>query len=770
MPPTGLIANTPTDLDQLKVVAEAPPERGAATTPKSIHDQCPDRSRPPRCERSPLSLSGRKRAVRSDLFSERRLTSSLAVPPPASGSVLTPAGWHLKMRSVMFESSAPTAKSAEVTNSVSARSLAAVAFLKARFDENADHLDIFMPLLLDAVAALRDHSFTSAEVQGLMVSRHGLSMPQQAITTLLARAGRRGNVRRSDGRYHAVRHPVESPNVANERLRIDAEHAALASALRSHAQSRGLMIQTDDSALTMLFDFLENQQVGLLLDGASPPVGVKGLRREFRLIAEFVYHIITTNDPLRSPLTAVIEGIILYNVAFLPNFPEATQRFSHLTVFFDSGVVRQAVGYEGPAAQALARETVNVFKAAGIHCLVFDKTILEIKRLLSMYEHKLASSAGRLSLRPGTMSRHLLTQRFGPSDLKQMSALLEHDVSAAGLQIATMPPRIPKYTLDEKSLAEKLANPDTGDEESARVIHDVDCVAGVLTMRRGHRSTRVQDARVLFVSHQATVIKTVNEWFKLQNETGVSPMVHVRWISNLAWLKHPQLIRDFKLREMVALCAAALRPSRKTWERFLRHLENLRKTGAITSDEQAAVVVSELTDTCLSDVESMAEGDVDARTLDDVIERVKTSYSAAASAEIAAAKVSADARIASALAERDAAVADARNVDKVATNSAISAREKARELQLRVERQSGLAASVLSAVLSVGPALGAVIGAGVLIRHYWTDLGHATRAGAILVVMFLVLETIGVLGHVKHAREWFREWLHIRIRRWWIGQ
>ena len=263
-----------------------------------------------------------------------------------------------------------------------------------------------------------------------------------------------------------------------------------------------------------------------------------------------------------------------------------------------------------------------------------------------MYEHKLATSAGRLSLRPGPMSRHLLTQRFSPSDLKQMSALLEDDVRLAGLQIATMPPRLPQFTLDEQGLAERLATPDGGGEDSARVVHDVDCVAAVLTMRRGQRSTRIQTARVLFVSHQTSVIRAVDKWFSEQNETGVSPMVHVRWISNLAWLKRPQLIRDFKLREMVALCAAALRPSRKTWDRFLRHLETLRKTGAITSDQQAAVVVSELTDTCLSDAESAAEGDVDARTLDDVVERVKASYSAAAAAEIAAAKVSADTRIA----------------------------------------------------------------------------------------------------------------------------
>ena len=197
-----------------------------------------------------------------------------------------------------------------------------------------------------------------------------------AIATLLARAGRRGHVRRSDGRYHAVRHPVVSPTVTNERLRINAEHAALASALRSHCQARGLMISTDDDALTLLFEFLENQQVGLLLDGPPAPASVTSFRREFRVIAEFVHQIITTTDPLRSSLAAVIEGIILYNVAFLPNFPEANQRFSHLTVFFDSGIVRQAVGYEGAPAQTLARETISVFKAAGIHCLVSTRPSL----------------------------------------------------------------------------------------------------------------------------------------------------------------------------------------------------------------------------------------------------------------------------------------------------------------------------------------------------------------------------------------------------------
>ncbi len=62
-----------------------------------------------------------------------------------------------------------------------------------------------------------------------------------------------------------------------------------------------------------------------------------------------------------------------------------------------------------------------------------------------------------------------------------------------------------------------------------------------------------------------------------------------------------------KLHELVALCAAALRPSREIWEAFVRELRKLEASGQITSDESVAIIVSELSDIRLGELQDEEE-------------------------------------------------------------------------------------------------------------------------------------------------------------------
>src|SRR5439155_25897518 len=112
-----------------------------------------------------------------------------------------------------------------------------------------------------------------------------------------------------------------------------------------------------------------------------------------------------------------LEGLVLYHATFLPDLADVARRFSNLTVAFDTVLVRQALGYEGSAPRALLRETIDLLIASGVRCVVFDKTIREVQRILRFYQERLATSEGRSSIRPGPMARHFLTQRYAPSDV-----------------------------------------------------------------------------------------------------------------------------------------------------------------------------------------------------------------------------------------------------------------------------------------------------------------------------------------------------------------
>jgi hypothetical protein len=109
-------------------------------------------------------------------------------------------------------------------------------------------------------------------------------------------------------------------------------------------------------------------------------------------------------------------------------------------------------------------------------------------------------------------------------------------------------------------------------------------------------------------------------------------MIHQIRLTNFAWLKKPASASQLKVHELIALCSAALRPRRETWDRFIRHLQALRDSGAVNSDEAAAVLASGFTDRWLSDIEE--QDDVEADTLTEVVERVKDTYREQISAQL----------------------------------------------------------------------------------------------------------------------------------------
>jgi hypothetical protein len=154
-----------------------------------------------------------------------------------------------------------------------------------------------------------------------------------------------------------------------------------------------------------------------------------------------------------------------------------------------------------------------------------------------------------------------------------------------------------------------------------------------------YRSMTIEDAQAVFATASPLVIRNTRLWWEEdEHETGVEPVVHIRALTGLAWLKKPSLCSDFKVNELVELCEAALRPSQRTWERFLRHLDTLEKSKKLSSDEVTAILVSAMSDHLLkaTEFENDDPSDIDAVTLDEIVGRVTASYAADAKERVQA--------------------------------------------------------------------------------------------------------------------------------------
>ena len=645
--------------------------------------------------------------------------------------------------------------------------LLTVAFLKARLDEGSDHLGIFMPLVLDVLVRLPTQNFTTGDIQEALAANHGVAMPQQTVATLLKRATSKNYLQREAGRYKLnPTRDLPPSNVAGEKVQIENGQRRFAEALQSHAAKRGLTVESTDAALEMLFRFLEEQQIALLLRNPLKPVDrADASHRERAIVAEFIQDLVRNDPALLAVLRGMLEGLVLYHAAFLPDLSTASRRFRNLRVFFDNNLVRQALGYEGIAMNTLMRETVDVLKASGIQCCVFDKTVREIQRILTMYETKLATAQGRSSLRPVPMTRHFLIQRYSPGDVREMSALLEREIAAAGFQIHRVPSRIRDYTAGEQALAARLADPVTKDEQEPRVVHDVDCVAGILTLRKGHQSTSIENVREVFVTSSSLVIHNIRIWWEEdEHETGIEPVIHIRALSNLAWLKKPSLCSDFKVRELVALCTAALHPAQGTWERFLRYLDSLQKSQKLNTDEVTAIVVSAMSDRLLreAEVDKDDPNDIDAVTLDEIVDRVTVSYAADAKERVRVVTEKFETKRAELEARERAATARA---DAAESTAAEQARRHALVVDGRARAWARFVTRSVKLLMIILVGAGAVA----LITGHPFHSGWVGLVIGFTVVLFVTLELLGILRHVSEWAESMEAHLTRRFRDWLTG-
>jgi hypothetical protein len=270
-------------------------------------------------------------------------------------------------------------------------------------------------------------------------------------------------------------------------------------------------------------------------------------------------------------------------------------------------------------------------------------------------------------------------------------------------------------------------------------VHDIACVAGVLTYRGGHRSDSLDDAKAIFVTTSGITTRCVSDWYSAQGGRGLSPIMHYLLLSNLAWLKRPASAAQLKLHELVALCAAALRPSRGAWDAFLSHLRKLRDSGVLSSDEVTAIVATDLTDRLL--VEEGVDEDSDAATLSEVVERLKASYRGAAEVEI-----------------------------NKARQAAQQSEAETLRVRMHLDNRARSAAKVICWALAIVVGAGLLIGTAVTVAD--TAAGSTPGTGAIILAAGLGVAGLASLlwgFNANASRRWLEEKLTAAVRRWMGG-
>lgn len=476
--------------------------------------------------------------------------------------------------------------------------LAILSYIDSRIDSDpsfTDRIGIFYPLILEAVAKQGTHPFSTEDICDYLRLEYGFTLPMHVADTLISRckkggyvAGRRDNYRRTDKQ-------IDRTDLPRRNLLFEKRYKKTVINLVEFFKTQGVEVNSEQ-AEQRLISFLELTFGTSVLEGE-----VEGAKRfsstKDRVLGKYLEHVATEDSDDYDIIRRLAQGMVVRQVVLYPGVEEKLPPLRGLVVYLDSTVICKLAGFDTPQEQAYVTQAVRVLKHAGVSIRVFDATISEIQGILQNVMNNWGKPVSGLG--PKAYSLQMPKNGFTRSDVNLWRNDTESKIrSQTNIRMDCTPQRETQYVLDERKLEERLRDKDNkeGPGISARVRHDVNCIAGILTIRAGKTSRQsIAKAKALFVSDSPRTIANVNKWWRQdEGRDDIPPIFSLTALANYAWLRDPQgqetgeALIDTSL---LLACSTALLPTDAMWSHFTERLRSHVSDGSISKENVAAIIL-----------------------------------------------------------------------------------------------------------------------------------------------------------------------------------
>ncbi len=220
---------------------------------------------------------------------------------------------------------------------------------------------------------------------------------------------------------------------------------------------------------------------------------------------------------------------------------------------------------------------------AGLAC--FRDTLRELEGIHEFTVHCLRSRSGiRRELWGAT--EYLARSGKSASDVQLMADHLERDLRDLGVSVKDRPPPVPSLTVDEVRLGACLRQAIRYRSDEP-LQHDLDAITAIHRLRRGDVFSRLENAKVIFVTTNTSVARTASTFFREHyGRRKFAPLcMPDHQFATLAWLKKPLRAPDLPTKYVLADAFAGLNPPESIWRAYIAEINKLEAGGGITTED-----------------------------------------------------------------------------------------------------------------------------------------------------------------------------------------
>jgi hypothetical protein len=453
------------------------------------------------------------------------------------------------------------------------------AILEVDLTEGSDFIDLLSPLVMEALARLGEGTGSAWGIAESLRDRFGVDAPVHVVERVLKRLVRSDTVSTNSNQY-TIGGDYDSANftrLENEFLR---QHQALLESLITFAHERFSVVLDQNQAAEALEDYLSAFDIDVLhsiVGGGSYDVEDDGSEYS-AIIGAFIRNAVAARPEDFKYLEAIVKGHLLANVLYFPDPDVPRRRFKGTSIYLDAPFLVTLLGLAEDEEIKAARDLMRLFFRAGVKLACFHHSVGETRAILSRF---LTSGRGRQE-----SARRLAKAGLTLGSLTRLVDRLEKELESWKIEIKVKRPVTERTNLDEAGLLEQLKGLRYTDTSGIAVRNDVDSLASVYRLRRGHLSAHVEDCGTLFVTDNEAIVGIANQFFSDSiPHNYVSVAMSTTAAINLMWLKYPMGSPDLPRHLLLAHAAVAIVPSERTWGLYEQAIERVRKDDTITEDD-----------------------------------------------------------------------------------------------------------------------------------------------------------------------------------------
>src|SRR5258706_2184697 len=511
--------------------------------------------------------------------------------------------------------------------------LFSLAYLKIHWDSNRGiFLDNFIPFVAEALK-LQDENVISIErLQNNLFQAFKIRILQSVIKALLFRMRKPGFITLRNHIFTKNDKKLTESLFLPIQQEVERIFTALIVDFVAFTENNYKFSISEKQAEDSLMKFVSyNQTLIYRPEGEQEELidDVPDLSVEMKyIVANYIYLARKSKPEIFKYIETVVKGYMIAQVLYLPNVYDTKKLFRKTKIFFDTPFIILALGYSGEYFRNPCSELLDLLYQSNAKLYCFEHTFEEIKGILSACSNHL----GEYSDSPfGRTVRHFTSLGYTSSDVNLLVSKLRRNIESLKMEIIASPNYSDhRYVIEETELLEKLKGEMTQPVDinlEQRLLRDVASVSAIYRIRKNNYASDLEDSAAVFVTTSSTLAKISNEHFYASNDRLIAPpCITDHILTNILWLKTPNLAPDLPMKRIIADAYAAMQPSNLLMTKWVREVDKLKKSQSISDQDyyffrSSQEVVDTLMETTLGSQKVITEG-----TVPEIIARSKERF------------------------------------------------------------------------------------------------------------------------------------------------